>query len=349
MEDGEGSQKQLIVFQSEMPDLAATKQPNGDQEIVDNREAKDSSSALSSDAPINVVHPITEAELGFEGAIHEINGDKDAVAIGENKDSPHITAISGCAPINIVRTITEAELAFKGPFQEPDGDQENVEKEIKETSQNTAMSSATPINVTRTMAEAELNSKSAFPEQEIDTASETKDTAVTSTNGDRITEAVYHNVDLDNLEVFWDGRYHQTSYIRQYDILDDGEPPPPRAGWPIQQLNLRCIVKNLEHPPLLKGPEERSYFSMELHLGDQVYKTPVCMGDATAGFIKFDQLFTAHIDDDVLESVAVSLRDGTVGPALTAVVFDCGRRFKNTVRSTCCDVILAAHCTSSLA
>ncbi len=139
-------------------------------------------------------------------------------------------------------------------------------------------------------------------------------------------------VDLDALDFFWDGRYHQASYIKQIDILDDGEPPPPRAGWPIQQLNLQCIVKNLEHPPVIKSHHEAAYFSIELHLGDQVYKTPVCTGNAQHGYVKFDQLFITHIDDDVLEAVSTSIRDGTPGPALTAIIWDCGRRFKNTVR-----------------
>jgi hypothetical protein len=195
-----------------------------------------------------------------------------------------------------------------------------------------SISSPAPINVSRTITEADLTFKGPGPESDGDAASESRDNAVTL-NQNRLIDAdrPLQSLDLENLEFFWDGRYHQTSYIKQYDILDDGEPPPPRAGWPIQQLNLRVIVLNLEHPPLLKGPQDMSYFSLELHLGDQVYKTPVCMGDSTDGFIKFDQLFTAHIDDDVLEAVAASLRDGTVGPVLTAVVYDCGRRFKNTV------------------
>ena len=209
---------------------------------------------------------------------------------------------------------------------------ENGDSE-KKCSPATSVSTSPPINVARTITEADLTFKGPATESDGDAASETRDTAVTPENQDRYTdgEILLQNLDLENLEFFWDGRYHQTSYIKQYDILDDGEPPPPRAGWPIQQLNLRAIVLNLEHPPLLKGPQNISYFSLELHLGDQVYKTPVCMGDATQGFVKFDQLFTAHIDDDVLEAVAVSLRDGTVGPVLTAVVYDCGRRFKNTV------------------
>ncbi len=74
-----------------------------------------------------------------------------------------------------------------------------------------------------------------------------------------------------------------------------------------------------------------SYFSIELHVGDQIYKTPVCIGNPDLGFVQFGQLFSTHIDDDVLEAVSTSIRDGTPGPALTAIIWDCGRRFKNTV------------------
>mmetsp|Transcript_29313 Transcript_29313/g.77001 ORF Transcript_29313/g.77001 Transcript_29313/m.77001 type:complete len:1413 (+) Transcript_29313:40-4278(+) len=133
------------------------------------------------------------------------------------------------------------------------------------------------------------------------------------------------------VDFFWDGRYHQTSYIRQRDIFDDGEPPPPRAGWPIQQLNLRCIVKDLTHPPLPRTSQQMVYFSLELHLGDQVYKSPVCAGDPAKGYVRFDQLFCTHIDDDVLEAVSASYHDGSKAPVLTAVLYDCSRRFKNTV------------------
>jgi hypothetical protein len=188
------------------------------------------------------------------------------------------------------------------------------------------ISTAPPMNIARTVTEADLTFKGNTSDGENDV--ESKDTTV---NGEKPHDNMSRRGVVDDLDFFWDGRYHQTSYIKQTDILDDGEPPPPRAGWPIQQLNLRCIVKNLEHPPIVKSHQEIAYFSIELHLGDQIYKTPVCTGNTELGYVKFDQLFSAHIDDDVLEAVSTSIRDGTQGPALTAIIYDCGRRFKNMV------------------
>jgi hypothetical protein len=37
--------------------------------------------------------------------------------------------------------------------------------------------------------------------------------------------------------------------IKQRDIIDDGEPPRPRAGLAINQISLMCIVQTLEHLP----------------------------------------------------------------------------------------------------
>ncbi len=52
--------------------------------------------------------------------------------------------------------------------------------------------------------------------------------------------------------------------ITQRDILDDGEPPRPRAGLPVDQVSLMCVIQTLEHLP------RRStglHFFLELQVG----------------------------------------------------------------------------------
>ncbi len=68
-------------------------------------------------------------------------------------------------------------------------------------------------------------------------------------------------------------------------------------------------------------------------MGDHVYKTQVCEGDTSRmGYVKFNQLIKAQIDDEILQSVSQSMSDASkICPCLTVTCFDCGRRFKNHV------------------
>ena len=72
--------------------------------------------------------------------------------------------------------------------------------------------------------------------------------------------------------------------IRQRDILDDGEPPPPRAGLPIHRVSLRCVIKELLNLPTQR--EGTHYFSLEIDIGDRVYRTPVCSGNASSRSVR---------------------------------------------------------------
>ena len=86
--------------------------------------------------------------------------------------------------------------------------------------------------------------------------------------------------------------------IDQQDILDDGEPPNPRAGQPAHRIGLRCIVLKMEHLPVCFGPP---VFSIDLQIGDTTYHTPMICGDAASGRVQIDQLFDAYIDAKVLD------------------------------------------------
>jgi hypothetical protein len=122
-------------------------------------------------------------------------------------------------------------------------------------------------------------------------------------------------------------------YVLQRDILDDGEPPKPRAGWPTRHLKLFCLIQELEHLPQDKGSSRVPYFFIEVRVGDHVYKTQVCEGDdSRQGYVKFNQLIKAQIDDEILQAVSQSMNDASkTCPCMTVTCFDCGRRFKNHV------------------
>ena len=139
------------------------------------------------------------------------------------------------------------------------------------------------------------------------------------------------NSQLNALRILEHSRDLQASSLQQRDILDDGEPPPPRAGWPVQQLNLICIVQALEHLPVVKDPVLIPYFSLELNIGSQTYKTPVCDGDAVAGRVNFDQVFNTLIGDEIFDGLSKSIQDGTEGPCLSATCYDCSRRLREHV------------------
>ena len=125
------------------------------------------------------------------------------------------------------------------------------------------------------------------------------------------------------------------SHVRQRDILDDGEPPRPRAGWPVRHLTLYCLIEELDHLPRDAGSYRVPYFFVEVRLGNHVYKTQVCQGDTSRiGYVRFNQLIKAQVDDEILEAVS-KLGNGVSGnldgPCLTVTCFDCGRRFKNNI------------------
>ena len=124
------------------------------------------------------------------------------------------------------------------------------------------------------------------------------------------------------------------SYVRQRDILDDGEPPRPRAGWPVRNLILCCLVQELDHLPSDAGSYRVPYFFVEVRVGAHVYKTQVCRGDESRqGYVRFNQLIKAQVDDEILETVTKSegYTDKSAGPCLTITCFDCSRRFKSNV------------------
>lgn len=75
-------------------------------------------------------------------------------------------------------------------------------------------------------------------------------------------------------------------YVRQHDILDDGLPPIPRAGWPTKQVDCYVRLFSLAHLPRTSGPVSgRSHFSVELSLGDSLFKNPPCPGDVDEGCV----------------------------------------------------------------
>jgi hypothetical protein len=139
------------------------------------------------------------------------------------------------------------------------------------------------------------------------------------------------NSQLFTLKMLEHSQDRRASSVRQRDIFDDGEPPPPRAGWPVQQLNLICIVKALEHVPIANDPGIVPYFSLELNIGGQAYKTPVCCGDSTAGRVIFDQVFNALVGDEIFDGLSKSMQDGTEGPCFSATCYDCSRRLNEFV------------------
>jgi hypothetical protein len=122
-------------------------------------------------------------------------------------------------------------------------------------------------------------------------------------------------------------------YVLQRDVLDDGEPPKPRAGWPARHLKLFCLIQELDHLSRDMGSYRVPYFFIEVRVGDHVYKTQVCEGDTSRmGYVKFNQMIKAQIDDEILQAVSQSMNDPSkICPCLTVTCFDCGRRFKNRV------------------
>ena len=123
--------------------------------------------------------------------------------------------------------------------------------------------------------------------------------------------------------------------VRQRDILDDGEPPRPRAGWPVRHLILHCLIQELDNLPSDMGSGRLPYFFVEVRVGDNVYKTQVCQGDELRrGYVRFNQLIKAQVDDEVLEAVSKSINSseaGSAAPCLTITCFDCSLRFKDKV------------------
>ena len=136
---------------------------------------------------------------------------------------------------------------------------------------------------------------------------------------------------ISALQFLGNARELHASYVKQRDVFDDGEPPQPRSGWSVQQLNLICIVKALEHLPLAQNRDSIPYFLLELNIGSQTYKTPVCIGDPAAGQVTFDQIFNTLVDDEVFDGLSASLKNGTAGPCLSATCYECSRRMKDRV------------------
>ena len=75
-------------------------------------------------------------------------------------------------------------------------------------------------------------------------------------------------------------------FVRQHDVLDDGLPPLPRSGWPTKQMDCYVRLFALSHLPRSSGPVSgRSHFSVELSLGESVYKNLPCPGDVDQGCV----------------------------------------------------------------
>jgi hypothetical protein len=114
-------------------------------------------------------------------------------------------------------------------------------------------------------------------------------------------------------------------FVRQHDILDDGLPPPPRAGWPTRHVDVYVRLHALANLPSAGGPAAgggRPHFSVELRLADSVYKNPPCPSDGGVG-CALDQEVRVPLDEAALAAATSTGDAGGPGPCLTATCYDC--------------------------
>ena len=133
------------------------------------------------------------------------------------------------------------------------------------------------------------------------------------------------------LKFLGNARDLHVSYVKQRDVLDDGEPPLPRSGWSAKQLKLLCIIEALEHLPLVRDGAVTPYYSLELNIGSRTYKTPVCNGNSELGCVNFNQIFNTLVDDEIFDALSTSMQEGIEGPCLSATCYDCSRRLKDNI------------------
>ena len=127
-------------------------------------------------------------------------------------------------------------------------------------------------------------------------------------------------------------RAFYAAFVGQRDVLDDGEPPRPRAGWPTRELLLHVLVEGLDHLPARASVARRNLYMVELKVGRKVYATQVCPAEeGLGGYVRMGQLVKARVEAEVLEAVSRSVNEGLPPPCLVATAYDCGLRYRHRV------------------
>ncbi len=122
--------------------------------------------------------------------------------------------------------------------------------------------------------------------------------------------------------------YTEATYIPQHDVLDDGEPPKPRAGPPEMHMELQVLVYDAQHLPKLRDGDASSHYICEVSFQDQSRKTLVKAGNAIDGCAFMERL-ALHVHEMSLDLAKFARGTDAHGPIITCALHDCGRYARN--------------------